>query len=95
MSLLGTGISPIRVVLAGAVLLTAAAGGLRARFTDGRTPERGRSSCNLSGLLPDSSAVSRSNLGHLPLVFEANQGQTDSRVKFLARGSGYGLFLTS
>ena len=30
----------------------------------------------------------------LPLRFEANQGQTDSRVKFVARGSSYTLFLT-
>jgi uncharacterized repeat protein (TIGR01451 family) len=29
------------------------------------------------------------------MFFETNQGQTDSRVKFLAHGSGYGLFLTS
>jgi hypothetical protein len=35
------------------------------------------------------------NYGKLPLHFEANQGQSDERVKFLARGSGYGLFLTS
>src|SRR4051812_37695614 len=33
--------------------------------------------------------------GRLPLAFETNQGQTDSRVQFLTRGSGYGLFLTS
>src|SRR5438128_5786750 len=33
--------------------------------------------------------------GKLPLSFEANQGQTDPRVKFLSRGSGYTLFLTS
>ncbi len=33
--------------------------------------------------------------GKLSLHFEANQGQTDARVKFLARGSGYSLFLTS
>jgi hypothetical protein len=32
--------------------------------------------------------------GKLPLSFEANQGQTDRRVKFLSRGSGYSLFLT-
>ena len=32
--------------------------------------------------------------GKLPLSFEANQGQTDSRVDFLARGSGYSLFLS-
>ncbi len=32
--------------------------------------------------------------GSLPLSFEANTGQTDGRVKFLARGAGYTLFLT-
>ena len=33
--------------------------------------------------------------GKLPLSFEANQGQTDSRVRFLARGGGYTIFLTN
>jgi hypothetical protein len=33
--------------------------------------------------------------GKLPLIFEVNRGQTDSRVKFLSRGRGYSLFLTS
>ncbi len=33
--------------------------------------------------------------GKLPLSFEANAGQTDARVKFLSRGSGYTLFLTA
>src|SRR5437870_3122914 len=32
---------------------------------------------------------------HLPLSFEANQGQVDAQVDFLARGSGYTLFLTA
>jgi hypothetical protein len=32
--------------------------------------------------------------GNLPLSFEANRGQTDKSVKFVSRGSGYGLFLT-
>ncbi|MGH9433911.1 MAG: hypothetical protein ACRD3T_20475, partial [Terriglobia bacterium] len=32
--------------------------------------------------------------GKLPLAFEANYGQTDPQVKFLARGGGYTLFLT-
>jgi len=32
--------------------------------------------------------------GRLPLRFEANEGQTDGQVKFLARGSGFSLFLT-
>src|ERR1041385_1271650 len=44
-----------------------------------------------------SSAQSSPNLPFLPaqrpLAFEPNLGQTDARVKFLARSSGYGLFL--
>ncbi len=32
--------------------------------------------------------------GKLPIRFEANAGQTDERVKFLARDKGYSLFLT-
>ncbi len=31
----------------------------------------------------------------LPLTFETNQGQTGDQVKFLSRGSGYRLFLSS
>src|SRR5438132_3721252 len=33
--------------------------------------------------------------GKLPLSFEANAGQADLQVKFLARGHGYDLFLTT
>jgi hypothetical protein len=33
--------------------------------------------------------------GKLPLSFEANQGQTDARVRFHARGGGYTIFLTA
>src|SRR5947209_3387809 len=32
--------------------------------------------------------------GQLPLSFESNQGETGAAVNFLARGPGYGLFLT-
>jgi hypothetical protein len=32
--------------------------------------------------------------GKLPLSFEANHGQTDEQVRFIARGAGYTLFLT-
>jgi len=32
--------------------------------------------------------------GKLPLRFEANAGQTDARVRFLARGAGYTVFFT-
>ncbi|MBA3356076.1 MAG: hypothetical protein H0U18_09095 [Pyrinomonadaceae bacterium] len=41
------------------------------------------------------SAGMKEAYGVLPLSFEANGGQTDRKVMFLARGQGYGLFLTS
>jgi Beta-propeller repeat len=37
----------------------------------------------------------RASLGTLPLAFEANQGQTDPQVKYMARGNGYTIFLTA
>jgi hypothetical protein len=39
-------------------------------------------------------AADKTNLSQRALSFEANQGQTDGRVKFLSRGPGYTLFLT-
>jgi len=39
-------------------------------------------------------AAGQTVYGKLPLSFEANQGQTDPKVKFLARGAGYAFFLT-
>jgi len=58
-------------------------------------------SIGLLGLLPSSQAVpiaperSAAHAHQLPLTFEVNQGQTDSRVDFLARGPGYNIFLTA
>ncbi|MEP7342177.1 MAG: SBBP repeat-containing protein [Acidobacteriota bacterium] len=45
---------------------------------------------------PDAATKARveENYGKLPLSFEANKGQTESRVKFLSRGQGYSFFLT-
>jgi len=37
----------------------------------------------------------RGRLAALPLAFEANQGQTDPQVKYVARGRGYTVFLTA
>src|SRR5574340_149707 len=46
-----------------------------------------------------SSASARSRalevIGSLPLHFEENRGQADRQVKYLSRGKGYNLFLTS
>ncbi|HWS86861.1 MAG TPA: FG-GAP-like repeat-containing protein [Pyrinomonadaceae bacterium] len=57
------------------------AGSAEARRTN--APERGGQGPRLA-----------EGYGQLPLWFEANRGQTDGSVKFLARGSGYTLFLT-
>jgi len=61
--------------------------------TDRRAPA-------LSQLMPSTTAPSPAakqrlvqEYGNLPLSFEANQGQTDPKVKFLSRGPGYQLFL--
>jgi hypothetical protein len=43
----------------------------------------------------NASARLREKYGKLPLSFEPNQGQTDGHVKFLSRGKGYTMFLTS
>ena len=45
--------------------------------------------------LPNTSAKAKEAYGVLPLSFEANSGQSSRKVKFLARGQGYGLFLTA
>ena len=52
---------------------------------------------SISASQADSKAQARilDGYGKLPLSFEANQGQTDPQVRFLSRGAGYSLFLTS
>src|SRR5687768_13615679 len=37
----------------------------------------------------------QASYSQVPLHFEANHGQSDPQVKFLSRGHGYTLFLTS
>jgi hypothetical protein len=43
---------------------------------------------------PPSMVDVQSAYGHLPLSFEANEGQMDSHVQFISRGHGHQLFLT-
>ena len=40
-------------------------------------------------------ALHQRGYGQLPMRFEPNQGQTDAAVQYLARGTGYQLFLTA
>jgi Bacterial Ig-like domain (group 3)/Beta-propeller repeat len=53
-------------------------------------PQMGASQAN-----PKAQTRILDDYGKLPLSFEANNGQTDARVKFLLRTGGYTLFLTS
>src|SRR5687767_3176504 len=48
--------------------------------------------CVLSLLLL---APAQAQLRSLPMHFEENQGQTDARVRFVARGAGYAFFITN
>ena len=67
--------------------------------TDGDTTPNGREQASIvSSARPTPPEQIRMqvamNYGKLPLQFEANQGQTDARVNFISRGTGYTLFLT-
>ncbi len=44
---------------------------------------------------PSSQEHVQANFAALPLAFEQNVGQTDPQVRYMARGNGYKLFLTS
>ena len=49
---------------------------------------------NSGGVEAQNKARLQESYSKLPLSFEANQGQSDSKVKFISRGSGYTLFFT-
>src|SRR6266404_5249962 len=65
-----------------------------ARPKPGRQRYRLVVECLEDRCLPATSLTGLAAYGQLPLSFEANQGQTDAQVNFLARGNGYALFLT-
>ncbi len=74
-------------IFAGSLLLTANKVGARS--------DSPRSARSVEMRAANASRKLAVNYGKLPLSFETNDGQTDARVKFLARGKGYSLFLTS
>src|SRR5215468_7125852 len=49
----------------------------------------------LERAIPAKHALPHESHAQLPLSFEPNYGQSDASVKFLSRGLGYGVFLTS
>ncbi len=92
---------PVRVLGAAVVLVAAAGMVLGWSSRSGQAGADGLiSSAPMEGfpekvIAQDSRARLLTALSKLPLRFEANVGQSDARVKFLARGTGYSLFLTS
>jgi len=69
-----------------ACLPVVVSGALFAASTGERTARQQDTASNLSEVKASASKA--------PLYFEPNDGQTDSRVKFLSRGPGYTVFLT-
>lgn len=72
------------------LMVAAAGGGTKASDRPPRTAFPDRSPQTWAQSAPTIEAY-----GKLPLAFEVNRGQTDAGVKFLARGPGYTVFLTS
>jgi len=56
---------------------------------------RGPLSSGANLFSPASDKSRQINFSRLPVAFEPNLGQTEPQVKYLARGNGYNLFLTS
>ena len=63
--------------------------------TPGQLPDRPRMGASPAAVEEARKQSAMDAYGSLPLGFERNRGQTDPRVKFLARGQGLTLFLTS
>jgi Beta-propeller repeat len=82
-----SGVGPAFARIRGLVLLALLVLGAVILFKrDAATPHS-------SNLLASTSSQIQASLAGLPIGFEPNQGQSDSRVRFLARGNGYGLYL--
>ncbi len=89
---------PVVWIVAVALLATAGiavAGGLRTHRTKANATRAAATFMRPPALSPEQSAKVRASLETLPLAFEANQGQTDPQVKYMARGNGYTVFLTA
>src|SRR5437016_11356972 len=78
------GLSRTCVLMGCAILAIVAIGLHRASLSGSASP-----------LSPTSDKSRQITFSSLPVAFEPNLGQTDPQVKYLARGSGYNLFLTS
>jgi uncharacterized repeat protein (TIGR01451 family) len=102
----GTGLVRVRVLCAGVLMLAAGCmtllWGSRPRQSAQDVPVMssgpwisGQSnSAGALAVVQSSNRQKVASFSHLPLMFEPNVGQSNSAVKFLARGAGYSLSLT-
>jgi hypothetical protein len=98
----GNTCSPTRVLVAitllmifAAVALTAGSSAVKLGVANAANSHRLFASRPISSATAPVAQPVLSTYSHLPLMFEPNQGQTDASVRFLARGAGYGLYLTA
>ena len=79
----------VAIAIASVALIMAGASHTRIRQAGAAQPV-----ANAPALSAEQRSRIRTSFDALPLAFEANQGQTDPQVKYIARGSGYTAFLT-
>ena len=93
---LSTGMLAVMWLSAFAPIIKSSGGSVKVT-RDNRVASRSSSSADpKSSSKPDLATKDRvaEAYGKIPLAFEINQGQVDSPVEFISRGSGYSLFLT-
>jgi hypothetical protein len=89
---LGTGLLWMRIIPAAFLLVMVGAGLLA--LTSHTTSKSAAAVPLLSPAATIATPPSIASHAHIPMIFEPNRGQTDPHVRFMARGNGYGLFLT-
>ncbi len=88
-------IAALVVVIIAALMIVGPARSEQHRNSGQGVANRGAATLPPATVTPATRARLQANYAALPLAFEANQGQTDPQVKYLARGNGYRLYLTS
>ena len=81
-------------IIAIAVLAVMAVGGASLLRTQNSVSAKQGAPAQAPALSAEQRNRLRANMDALPLGFEANQGQSDPQVKYMARGNGYTVFLT-
>ena len=83
------------IVALAAVVGVAGSASLRSRHANQSAQPATATAKPATVLTADQRGRVQASMSQLPLAFEANQGQTDPQVKYVARGNGYTVFLTA